>query len=337
MISGPRFAPLAYRGTPIEPILPVNISKVEPDDGLPITEGWRVALTKDGEASSIFRFALNRADNERFVREQLPQLYWFSRGAFTKPGVGEVYAEHPIVTGPDGRKAPILVVGRFGAGRTLFSAVDDSWRWRYYTGEQTFDTYWVQQFRYLARSKKLGQRKVTLVSARPVYELGEQVRITLRILDPALLQQLPEQIRVDILDATGRVVRQESLLRQENQPELYTLSFSADQIGKFVVRLPVIAAGLDQMEVPVEVNVPRLELAQPQIDRVSINRIASETRGQVIELAKAREVLPTLIPSAAKVIPIERNRPLWDAPLAMILFVFLITAEWLLRKLYGML
>ena len=27
------------------------------------------------------------------------------------------------------------MLGRFGAGRTLFSAIDDSWRWRYYTGE----------------------------------------------------------------------------------------------------------------------------------------------------------------------------------------------------------
>jgi hypothetical protein len=47
--------------------------------------------------------------------------------------------------------------------------------------------------------------------------------------------------------------------------------------------------------------------------------------------------LPALIPSAAKVIPIESSQPLWDAPLAMILFVFLITAEWVLRKVYGML
>jgi hypothetical protein len=91
------------------------------------------------------------------------------------------------------------------------------------------------------------------------------------------------------------------------------------------------------MEVPIDVSVPRLELVQPQVDRVSLARIASETRGQVLELAKANELLPRLIPSAAKVIPIESSQPLWDAPLAMVLFVFLITAEWLLRKVYGML
>ena len=58
------------------------------------------------------------------------------------------------------------MLGRFGAGRTLFSAIDDSWRWRFYTGESVFDTYWVQQLRYLARSKKLGQRKLDFTADR---------------------------------------------------------------------------------------------------------------------------------------------------------------------------
>jgi hypothetical protein len=43
----------------------------------------------------------------------------------------------------------------------MFTAIDDSWRWRFYTGESVFDTYWVQQLRHLARSKKLGQRRLT--------------------------------------------------------------------------------------------------------------------------------------------------------------------------------
>jgi uncharacterized membrane protein len=337
MIAGPRWSPLAYKGTPIEALLPVNISKVQPDDGQPIVTGFRPSLTKDGATSSIFRFYPDRAANEKFMREGIQPIFWYLKGITAKPGVGEVYAEHPMETGPDGRKAPILVVGRYGAGRTLFSAIDDSWRWRYYTGEPVFDTYWIQQLRYLARSKKLGQRRVSLASVRPVYELGEQVHVQMRVLDPQLLQQLPEQLRVDIMDATGRVIRQESLIRQEGEPDLYNLSYAADQIGKFVVRLGAVVGGSDAMEVPLEVSVPRLELATPEIDRTTLMRIASETHGQMVDLTKAKEVLPTLIPSAAKIIPLESSQPLWDAPIAMLLFVFLITAEWLLRKLYGML
>jgi hypothetical protein len=106
-----------------------------------------------GEAAMMFRFFTDRAQNDKYLRDDLQPLFWFSRGVVAKSGVGLVYAEHPIATDPTGRKAPLLVLGRFGAGRTLFSAIDDSWRWRYYTGESVFDTYWVQQIRYLARGR----------------------------------------------------------------------------------------------------------------------------------------------------------------------------------------
>jgi uncharacterized membrane protein len=337
MIAGPMFSPLAYRNTPIEAILPVNISRVQPDDGATITMGFRPLLTKEGASSSLFRFFADKAVNERYLRDEIQPIFWYSKGVTAKPGVGEVYAQHPTEVGPDNRKAAILVLGRFGAGRTLFSAIDDSWRWRFYTGEQIFDTYWVQQLRYLARSKKLGQRRLTLTSLRPNYELGEQVRIMMRVLDPQLAGQLPEQVRVDIEDGAGQLVRQEGLVRQEDQGDLYSFSFTADRIGKFTVKLPPIAGGVEAMDLPIEVSVPKLELAEPKVDRTALARLAQETMGTAVELSKARDMLPRLIPSAAKVIPIESSQPLWDAPLAMILFVLLITGEWVLRKMYGML
>jgi hypothetical protein len=248
-----------------------------------------------------------------------------------------VYAEHPTETGPDGRKAPILVLGRFGAGRTLFSAIDDSWRWRFYTGESIFDTYWVQQVRYLARSKKLGQRRLTLTTLRPSYEVGQQVRVSLRILDPQLQQQLPEQVRADVMDsATGQLVRQEALVRQESQKDLYVASWTADRIGAFTVKLPPIASGADALDVPVEVTVPRLELASPQVDRTFLTRLASETLGEVIPFEQAEPKL-SAIPSVAKIIPMESAEPLWNAPIILILFVLLIGAEWVARKVQGML
>ncbi len=337
MVAGPRWSPLAYRNTPIEALLPVNISKAQPDEGASIAQGFRPVLTKDGTNSSIFRFFADRAANEKFLREDMQLIFWYCKGVTAKPGVGEVYAQHPTDTGADARKAPLLVLGRYGAGRTLFSGIDDSWRWRFYTGESIFDTYWVQQLRYLARSKKLGQRRLTLTSLRPGYELGEQVRIVMRVLDPQLIQQLPEQVRVDIHDGNGQLIRQETLARQDGQSDLYSLAFTADRIGKFTLKLPPVAGGVEAMDLPIDVSVPRLELVEPQVDRVALARLAQETLGKQVDLANAATQLPNLILSAAKTIPIETSQPLWDAPLAMILFVLLITAEWLLRKVYGML
>jgi uncharacterized membrane protein len=337
MVAGPKWAPIGYRNTAIEPILPVSVSRVQPEEGATITEGWRPILTRDGATSTIFRFFERKDQNEKFLKDEIQPLFWYSKGVTVKPGAGEVYAEHPKDTGPDGRKAPILVLGRFGAGRTLFSAIDDSWRWRFYTGENIFDIYWIQQLRYLARSKKLGQRRFTLTTLRPAYELGEQISVGLRVLDPDLLQQLPEQIGVTVVDSKDQPVRQETMQRQEGQSDYYVASWTADAIGHFVLKMPALGGNTEPAEQPITVKVPRLELSQPQVNRTLLTRIASETLGEVVPYEQAREKLPSLITSAAKIVPVDTNQRLWDAPLAMTIFVLLITMEWVLRKVYGML
>lgn len=338
MVAGPRFSPVAWKGTPIESILPVDISRVQPEDWganeSTIAEGFRPVVTKEGGDSSLFRFSADKAANDQYLKQGWQPIFWYCRGVTAKPGVGEVLAEHPSDVGPDGHKAPILVAGRYGAGRTMFLGIDDSWRWRYYTGESVFDTYWVQQLRFLARSRKLGQRKVTLVSQKPAYDLGQQVQLILRVIDPQLQTQLSDQIRVKVLSADGTVTREETLQRQTDG-STYLASFAAGQVGSFTVKLPSVAPGVEEQSLPILVTVPKLELSQPQVDRPALNRLATETGGRVIELANAAKELP-LIPSAQRLIPLVSQQPLWNAPLAMAIFVLLLTAEWIARKMVGM-
>jgi uncharacterized membrane protein len=339
MVAGPNWSPQAYRGTPIEQILPVDISRVRGDPwgttGGTLAEGFRPVLTKAGAESSVFRFFPDRAENERFLTEQIQPLFWYVRHVVPKPGVGEVYAEHPTDTGSDGRRAPLLVFGRYGTGRTMFSGIDDSWRWRFYTGESVFNTYWLQQLRELARGRKLGQRKATFVAQRPVHELGDQIRVSLRLLDPSLLAQVPDQLRVEVMDENGVLIGHQTLVRAGPMADSFQGSWTADRTGRVSMHLPSLAPGIEPMDLPVEIIVPRLELAMPQVDTLALARLASETLGQNLTLAQASEVLPT-IPSAAKVIPVDVAEPLWDAPLVLLLFVSLITAEWITRKTVGM-
>ena len=352
MVAGPRYAPHAYRNTPIEPILPIALSRNQPEEASAMTLGWRPVLTKAGENAMIFRFFEDRKQNEKYIKEEIQPLFWFARGISAKRDIGEVYSEHPNELGPDGRKAPILVLGRYG-GRTLFSAIDDSWRWRFYTGESIFDTYWIQQLRYLAREKKLGQRRFTLAPMRPSYELGQQVEVQLRILDPDLLTQLPDQISVIVSQkgadgADQQAVRQEMMERRPGQNDLYVTGWTADRVGRFALKLPALAGSFEATEVPIVVKEPRLELANPQVDRDLLTKLVAkesdaggpdvsklylnaENSADIVrgELAK--------IGSAAMIVPIYTNELLWNAPLAMLLFVLLITVEWVLRKAYGML
>src|SRR5205085_10418444 len=124
-----------------------------------------------------------------------------------------------------------------------------------------------------------------------------------------LLQQLPEQIRVDVFEegasgttqptTIGSLSRQETLQRQEGlNNDTYSLIFTADRMGKFIAKLPPIAGGVEEMNLEIPVTVPRLELTQPQVDRAALNKLVAVMGGEMVPLEAAREKL-TQIPSAA--------------------------------------
>jgi uncharacterized membrane protein len=332
MVSGPRWSPQGYRNTPIESVLPVIITHVETDDdSTSITEGFHLILTRAAANSPIFRFFPEWADDEELVQNHLPPLFWYCRGIMVKPGVGITLAEHPSDLGPDGRKAPILVIGTYGTGRTIFSAIDDSWRWRFYTGESIFNTYWVQQLRYLARGRKIGQRKMTFTADRDVYELGGQVNVRLEPLSPDLMQQLSPPVSVQIVDdATGQPVRRLDLQRQDSASAIYSGSFTADKIGQFSMKLPHLTDR--DPSISFKVAEPQMELRQPQVDTAFLSRLGA---GAPIPLADVAARL-LAIRSAARIIPVDTTQPLWNAPLVLVIFVSLITVEWIVRKMVGL-
>ena len=332
MVAGPRFSPQAWRGTPIEAVLPVDISPVASEEPV---EPFRPVITAEGRESPIFRFFADREVNERYIAEVLPKLFWFARGLSVRPAVAEVYAEHPTMTGPDGRKAPLLVVGRPGAGRSLFSAIDDSWRWRYYTGESIFDTYWVQQIRYLARGRKVGQRKLAFASVRPVYEAGEQVQLEMRVIDDVLGTQLPDSVPVEVYDGNGRLVARENLQRQSTRRDVFRYLMPATEVGRFIAKIPSLAPGVDAASASFDVQIPRLELSDPRPARTHLGQFAASTDGRVIELNNAARELAA-IPSAARVVPVQTGWPLWSSPLILAVVAVLLAAEWVMRKFGGM-
>jgi len=303
---------------------------VEDDSSVTITQGFRPILTPDGLDSSIFRFFPDKSQSQKWVEQDSPPLFWYCHNVFARPE-STVFAVHPTDLVPGTmRRAPILVVSQYGAGRTLFSAIDDSWRWRFYTGENIFSTYWIQQIRYLARNRKLDERKVLFESLKPDYQIGDQVGLTLTVLSPQLAHEMPPQIPVDILDSAGQPAKRVMMLRLASDAQRYSASWSADSVGHFVARLPSLgdAASVDR---PFVVEVPQMELEHPEVDRALLG-----TLGQPVDVVTARAELPKLLHSAAKTIPVEWTKPLWSMPVVMGLFALLITVEWVVRKANGM-
>ena len=76
----------------------------------------------------------------------------------------------------------------------------------------------------------------------------------------------------------------------------------------------------------------RVELAA---DRDALDRLASATGGKVFAPESAGEI-PALLKSKVKTTTRVEETPLWDSPVALILFLGVVGAEWVLRKRVGL-
>ncbi|MGE5194603.1 MAG: VWA domain-containing protein, partial [Deltaproteobacteria bacterium] len=95
-VAGPLYNPAAYRGTPLETLLPIDLEglKVPPVDA-PIGESFRPELTVEGrKGSTIFRFADSDRESQE-VWQMLPGFFWTVEARDVKPGA-IVYATHPL-------------------------------------------------------------------------------------------------------------------------------------------------------------------------------------------------------------------------------------------------
>ena len=175
LIAGPSFMPSAYRDTPLSRLLPFAPEGVRyPNPAAALTEGFVVQPTDIGLASPSMQLGNSPADTQA-VWQHLAPLYWLVDLPPLKPGT-RVLAEHPTRIGPDGRHLPVICLQYVGAGKVLFHATDETWRWRYRTGDAYFARYWIQTIRSLCRAKLTDAgHPVVLATDRREYAQGESV------------------------------------------------------------------------------------------------------------------------------------------------------------------
>ena len=136
------------------------------------------------------------------IWQSLPVLYWMVDLLNLKPAL--VLAEHVTRTGPDGKHLPLVVLQYVGAGKVLFHATDETYRWSRAGGDLYFARYWIPDDP-LPEPRKLaeGDRSARLTSDRGEYRAGDAVRLRVRFADERLAP--PEDNGVSIvLEQRGR-------------------------------------------------------------------------------------------------------------------------------------
>ena len=331
MIAGTQHNPVHYRGTPLEALLPIELDGVEvPSPDVPLPNEIRPQLTVEGRKSTpIFRFDANEQDSDT-VWKNLPGFYWMINAPRVKAGA-TVFVEHPTRMG-DGRKLPIILMHRFGAGKVLFHATDETWLWRRKVGDLYFGRYWIQAIRYLSRTRLLGQSKsAELRSDRLVYQRGDAVNLRVRFYDEKQIPKEKDGVAV-IVERRGAGSQEVALVRVPQAPNVFEgqLRRAVDGSYHAWVARPEFPENSPSTDFRIEAPVRELKLRG--MDRAELSRAAVVTRGRYYGLATASS-LPEDIPRGRPVaIHSEDPIRIWNRWEVLIVFCTLLTIEWLLRK-----
>ena len=327
LIAGELHNPLDFRGSVLEPLVPVELDSLDAPDTA--TTGFRIEPTRAGFTNPILQLLDGESAN-RALWGELPPVYW-ALEAPRRRSAALVLAAHSSRHTTEGR-LPMIVLQRFGAGQVLFHATDELWRWRRQVENRFYGRYWSQAVRFLSRSRLLGGvRGVELTTDRQTYVNGETVRFRARFVDRQLAPEANEAVTVIVEHHEGQQVRVE-LGRRGSDDSVYEGSFPKPAVGSYhawlaAPTLPDAPPACDFL-----VESPRRELQQRAADPIDLARAAEQSGGTFLNLATSDRLAAVLPRGQAVAVSDADTIPLWSRIELLLLFVALLAAEWTLRK-----
>jgi uncharacterized membrane protein len=325
------FAEGGYAGTPVGEALPVVLEPTRADAAF--LADVKVQPTRLGETHAATQIGeTEQASADRW--KTLPLLTAVNPVRRVKPGAAVLLTG--AATG--GRDAQVvLAYQRYGAGKALALAVQDSWLWQMHADiaadDLTHETLWRRLVRWLVDAVP---DRVTAAASRERVEPGETVEITTTVRDAGYLEVNDAVARATVVEPSGR------------QVEL-PLEFAVDRAGEYHARLTTFDAGLYEIRVQAARGRDSLggdtiyvhaapgdaEYFDAAMRAPLLRRVADETGGRFYTLDTVAS-LPEDITYLGRGVTVVQEKELWDMPALLVLLVALVGGEWLLRRRQGL-
>jgi uncharacterized membrane protein len=347
-ISGDNANPSKYLHTDLYAILPVEVPERQafPLGDAPNTTPFNVELTPAGKEHTVLRLDNDLERNVKLWENKDGKLFEHLPGFLSFADVGRakkgavLLARHPTKMHPiDQKGLPAFVFMNYGKGRTFFSAVDDTWRWRAGVDNQYFYRFWGQVIRFSATGRLLGKTpRFSITTDKLSYTLGETVSIECRVLD-ANMKPSTERTLTVYHQSKGEEGRSPERLELELDPQeaqgTYHGGILASRLGLHDLWLG--SETERQAFRTFEVLVPALELRDPRRNRTALEEAALLSNGGYFELQDLPQVIDKLEGESRTQQGDVEDDPVWDDSWVLLLFTALITLEWILRKVANLL
>jgi len=324
--------PGGYAGTPLGDVLPVRLGNRDTGQ---ISESFLPTLTPDGLRHPIFAniggfFPTQQGEPKT---PGLPPLDGCTRVQSLRPGATAL-----AMLGRQPEAMPVLAVQPLDKGRTAVFCGDTTRKWqqgpRANEQESPYARFWGQMVRWLAgRSAEVETAAAVVANTdKAYYEPEEPIRILAVVRNQEGQAANDAKVVAQVRGPAGQA-EQVSLSPVVGPGGHYGGDFEPREAGAYQI---VVEAHVDQLaltadKLSVEVGRPNLEFEKLDLNDKLLGQIAADAQGRYVHISTADHLIDQL-DRAQRKRRIAVQQPLYSPPLCWVLFVGVLTTEWILRK-----
>ncbi|MBL8826483.1 MAG: hypothetical protein JNM18_05820 [Planctomycetaceae bacterium] len=323
-----------YGTSSLADVLPIEIGRFERQSfGEPIRTDLhlqgspQMRLTGLGKLQSLLQ--IDSAGTNESAWKALPALDGANKFAGLKPGAQTLLETE--------RGEPLLVAKNYGGGRVLAFAGDSTWRWPLHGFVSQHKRFWRQTILWLAQKDIRSDGNVWVRLDRRRFAPGMRVEFTAGARNETGDTVRDAKYTVEVSTPDGRKLP--ARLNQMTNGDQQGLVLDAMEPGDYTIQVRAQVGGVElgTTQARFLVYEQDLELENPAADRGTLEAIAAMTGGKTV----APEQLGSLVDeirSTIKQFEVETQvkDTLWDTWPFFMLFIALLTAEWYLRKKWGL-
>ncbi|MDA1017937.1 MAG: hypothetical protein O3A00_26200, partial [Planctomycetota bacterium] len=331
----------------IRGLLPVEVDKnLHLDHDRIYDTPYRIRRTSKGRVHPIMLASADPTENDAaWSSFERLDFYWHHPVGSPKPKA--VVLLEKTGDDPAGASNSLMAIHRYVDGAVYFSSINSLWRWRFPSESYDYDRLWTRVIRYLGEARLLGtQQQVSLTTDRRVYSPGEDVEISLRVLDPALFAQLADQkiyVSVTGLDNDQHMV---SMNPDPAGEPVYLGEYRARRVGDMTIASRQAAPDADSEAKPLfdvkhgfQVRVQSLEDKDTSANLEAMKQLSERTGGRHYNYRTMSELdsLVDAIPIDPQILTEVKTIEVWDGMTFLVIFLVLVSVELSLRKWWGLL
>jgi hypothetical protein len=314
---------------PIAEVLPIEFKKEKFGlDAEKATQEYPLTLTEAGQRTDWLALADTADESQEVWQKKLIGFHWDYPVTKLRPAATALLVNPRQKMGE--KPMPVLATHLFGKGRVVWLGTDETWRWRWNHQDKYFDRLWGQLIYQLGSPSLLGDgaERTQIALNRSQAIVGTQSTVHVTLLDKEFNPRKDPKVEAELeyVDKPGDKIPVTLNLLNGGRGE-YSALIAHQQAGRFELRVknPDVNTFSFRVDLPA-----KHELEESGLAEKALRDAAQLSGGRFYREEDLHSLADSINPRTTSFM--RRQEVLLWNPLAILVFLGLITMEWLVRK-----